>query len=123
MPGFVCERCGAAATVTVATVGSNRGRVRPTPKQHHYCPACTRAAGVPLRRSSDPEGFALEPELPSWSDLERYLAEYAEVLEQEPGLRDHVMSLGQMLLRSTRQLAGPMPSSVAAAFTRTGMGV
>lgn len=117
----VCERCGAAATVEVATVGSNRGGVRPTPTQQHYCPECARAVGIRIRRSKYPEGIGVEPELPSWSDLERLLAEYADVMEQEPDLRDHVTSLGRLLLRCSKQLSGPMPSSVAAAFERIGI--
>jgi hypothetical protein len=118
----VCERCGAAATVSVVTVAPNRGGVRPTPKEHQYCLACARTAGVPLRTSRDPEDYSPEPEPPSWSDLERHLAQYAETLEEEPGLRDHVMSLAQLLLRASKQLDGPMPASVAAGFARIGIG-
>jgi hypothetical protein len=121
MADRVCERCGAAATVGVVAAGPNRGGVRPTPTHHHYCSDCARVVGIRVRRSRDPEGIAREPELPSWSDLEQYLAEYADVIDHAPELRDHVTSLGRRLLQFSRQLSGPMPSSVAAAFERIGI--
>lgn len=117
----VCQRCGAAATVSFLSVESNRRGVRPRPIERHYCTACARAVGDALRVSHDAEGLALEPEQPSWSEVERQLWEYGDIIEREPYLRDHVMRLAHLLLQAARQLEGPMPALVVAAFARIGI--
>lgn len=118
MPDPVCDNCGSAAAVVVTTVDSSRRGVRPTPIDRHYCSACAREFAIRISGSPALEA-ALEP--PSWSDIERRLEGYADILEQEPDLRDMVMSLAQQILRTSKQLDGPMPSSVAAAFVRIGI--
>jgi hypothetical protein len=120
MPDPVCERCGAAAVVSVVTVDSNRRRVRPIPIEHSFCSACALAFSEALRTSHDAEGLALEPERLSWSDVERQLAEYADTIEHEPYLRDQVMRSAHLLLQAARQVEGPMPILVEAAFARLG---
>lgn len=121
MPDPVCDRCGAAAAVSFVSVASNRRGVRPKLTEHHYCAACAREVGDAIRMSHDTEGLALEPERLSWSQVERYLAEYADTIEQEPYLRDQVIRLAHLLLRAARQLEEPMPILVEAAFLRIGI--
>lgn len=117
----VCERCGGAATVTVAAVRANRGAARPPATEHHYCRACARLVGVPIPERSERPAVLTEPEPPTWSDVEHHLAQYEGILREEPSLQEHVLSMARQLLRLSKLLPGPMPTAVAGAFTRLGV--
>ena len=119
MHDSVCERCGNAATVTVASVGPTRDGVRAQPRpQHRYCVDCARAAGVPIPHRKG-NGVALpELELASWSEVEQHLAQYEQILQEEPGVREQVLVLVDLMRRYSKQLPGAMPPAVAEAFER-----
>lgn len=116
-----CERCGDPASVTVAAVRPNRGGVRPTPSEHRYCRACARAMGVPIPQRSERPAAVTEPEPPTWSDIEFHLAQYETILLEEPSFHEHVLSLANQLMFSSKRLPGPMPKAVADAFARIGI--
>ena len=119
MHDSVCERCGNAATVTVASVGPTRDGKRAQPNaQHRYCVDCARAAGVPIPRRNRDVSAVTEPELASWSEVEQYLAQYEQLLQEEPAVRDQVLLLASHLRMYSRQLPGAMPPGVEQAFAR-----
>jgi hypothetical protein len=76
---------------------------------------------VPIPARSERPAVITEPEPPTWSDVEQHLTQYEDVLREQPSLRDHVLSMARQLLRLSKLLPGPMPSAVAAAFTRIGV--
>ena len=117
----LCERCGSAATVTVGWVRSHRaGEAVRAGTAHRYCRDCAREAGVPIpQRTHDASGLA-EPELTSWSEVEQYLAQYEQIIQEQPDIREQVMELARRLWHYADQIPGTMPSAVVQAFARVG---
>lgn len=121
MHDSMCERCGHAATVTVVSVGASREGKRAQPNApHRYCADCARAEGVPIPQRTRDRSAVTEPELASWSEVELHLAQYEQVLHEQPALREHVLTLAGHMRRYSRRIPGTMPPAVAQAFARLG---
>lgn len=119
----LCERCGNVATITVGLVGSKRAtNSLPAGARHHYCEDCARTEGVPVPRNKREPTSITEPEPASWLAIEQYLAQYEQILHEQPSMRPHVLSLARRLLLYSDQLSGAMPSAVADGFARLGVG-
>ena len=118
-----CERCGNVARVTVGSVGSDRStNSLSAGAPHQYCEDCARAVGIPIPRKKREPTDVTEPEPASWFAIEQHLAQYEQILHEQPSMREHVLSLARRLLRYSDQLSGAMPSAVADGFARLGVG-
>lgn len=121
MHDSLCERCGNAATVTVASVGPSReGRRAPRAPQHRYCRDCARAVGVRIPQRPRDVNAVTEPELLSWPEVEQQLALYEQLLQEEPNVREQVSMMVGLMRRYSNQIPGAMPVAVAQAFERLG---
>jgi hypothetical protein len=117
----LCEGCGSAATVTIGVVRSNRAGEHAQPAvAHRYCRDCARAAGVPLPPRKPDARRVTEPELPSWQDVEQHLAQYEQILQEQPTMREQVLLLARHLWDFADKMPGEMPSAVVRAFARIG---
>jgi len=121
MSSFSCERCGGSASVTVSRVPPNRRRSQSPPTTHHYCRECAKALGVPLRERGGTAPDISEPGLPTWADVELYLAQCESALRTDPAVADHVFDLAARMMEFCEQLPGPMPATVREAFARIGV--
>jgi len=68
--------------------------------------------GVPTEAPDD------ESVPPTWREIELIVTHYEDALRDDPSLRDHVLSLAQLLEERFSSVPGPMPDSVAAALAR-----
>lgn len=118
MSAFSCERCGANASVSLSKVPPNSRRSKSPPTTHHYCRDCATLVGVPLpERGRIPS----EPALPTWAEVEFYLAQCERAFRTDPALADHVFEMAAVMMEFCEQLPGPMPANVREAFARIGV--
>ena len=115
----VCEQCGNRATVTIASVGPTRDGERPPPHpQHRYCVDCARLAGVPIRRGTRDFSDLPEPQQMTWPEIEQHLAQYEQILGEEPQLRERILTFVGYLRRYSAKTPGEMPQAIAERFRR-----
>jgi hypothetical protein len=119
MSSFACERCGGNGTVTVRR-RAPEGRPQPSPRLHHYCPACAKQLGVPL-----PDRKALPPDivdgLAIWSELETVLAHIDRDVQTSLAAGGIAARAAAHLLRVYPDLPQPMPTRMRDAFARVGI--
>ena len=117
----LCEQCGKPGTVTVGSVGPNRDGNRSQPRvAHRYCVDCARAAGVPIPQRNRDASEVTEPVLASWLEVEQYLAQYEQILHEQPDMREQVLSFARSLRTYAGQIPGAMPPAVVQGFARIG---
>jgi len=75
---------------------------------------------VPVRDRDKTLGDISEPALPTWADVEFYLAQCEGTLRTDPALADDVFDLAARMIEFCKQLPGPMPANVREAFARVG---
>ena len=59
--------------------------------------------------------------LPTWADVEFYLAQCESTLRTDPALADRVFDLAARMIEFCEQLPAPMPANVRQAFARIGV--
>lgn len=118
MSTFSCERCGGNASVTLSKVPPNSRRSTSPPTTHHYCRECAKLVGVPLPERG---GIPSEPTLPTWAEVEFYLAQCEGTLRTDPALADLAFDLAARMIEFCEHLPGPMPANVREAFARIGV--
>jgi hypothetical protein len=64
------------------------------------------------------EASTRESPPPTWREIELIVTHYEDALRDDPSLRDHVLSLAEMLEEQFSSVPGAMPDTVAAALAR-----
>ena len=121
MSTFTCERCGGDASVSLSRIPPNSRRSRSRHTSHHYCRDCAKLLGVPVLDSDRTPREISQPMLPTWADVEFYLAQCESTLRTDPALADRVFDLAARMIEFCEQLPGPMPANIREAFARIGV--